>query len=92
MFKNILSELEWFWATYKNSFYFGMVLCMMFIVNIPLCMPNYAGIAIAPLLSVLTYIVVWAFNCKNKLNKTDVKRSIGMSLLGSLWTLFLSVI
>jgi len=91
-FKNVLSEIEYFWATQKNNFYFGMVLCMLFVLNIPFCVPNALGLALSPVLSVLVYLLIWIFNCRKKPEKYELLENTGMVLSGSLWTLFFALI
>ena len=90
--KNVLSEMECFWVAQKNNFYFGMVLCMLFIVNLPLCMPESLVLTLSPAISVLVYLLIWLFNCRKKIEKREILRTIGSVLLGSLWTLMFAVL
>ena len=85
-FKNALSKAEMFWMEQKHNFYFGMVLCMLFVVNIPLCISNTLGLALSPVLSVLVYLLIWLFNCRKKPEKFEILKNVGMVLSGSLWT------
>ena len=91
-FKNVLPEIEYFWVEQKNNFYFGMVLCMLFVLNFPLWIPNAIGLALSPVLSVLMYLLIWLFNCKKKPEKYELIENIGMVLSGSLWTLFFALL
>lgn len=85
--KNVLSNIEYFWATQKNVFYFGMVFCLLFILNIPVCFQSMTLLLLSPLSSALAYLLVWLFNYKEKPKKFELLKSTGMALLGGLWTL-----
>ena len=90
--KNALSEAEYFWATQKQCFYFGMVLCMLLILNIPVCIPYLAGVLASPVLTALIFFLIWLFNYRGEFNKKTLITNIGMAFSGGLLTALFALI
>ena len=85
--KNALNKAGLYWDAQKHNFYFGMVLCMLFIVNIPSSVPEVLGLILAPILSAVVYLLIWLFNCRKKSTKKAFLENNCTAFAGSLWTL-----
>lgn len=90
--KNTINGFALFWDAQKHNFYFGMVLCMLFIVNIPSCIPEMLGIFLSPVFSAIVYFLIWLFNCRKKYNKKTFLENNLTAFAGSLWTLLFALL
>ena len=85
--KNAFNNIGMYWDSQKHNFYFGMVLCLLFIVNIPNCIPEVLGLVLAPVFSAIVYFLIWLFNCRKKYTKKVFLENNLTAFAGSLWTL-----
>lgn len=90
--KNAFNKIALFWDAQKHNFYFGMVLCMLFIVGISYCMPEILGLLLAPVFSAIVYFLIWMFNCRKKYDKKTFLENNLTAFAGSLWTLLFALI
>ena len=90
--KTVLYNIMEYWNTQKMNFYFGMVLCALFVLNIPICVPEILGLVLAPVLSVILYLLIWLFNCRKKVDRQTFLKNTGMTLSGSLLTIIFATI
>lgn len=89
--KDAFYKLGIYWDAQKYNFYFGMVLCMLFILGFPFWTPGLMNAVLFPSSAIITYILCWLFNGKKKPEKHALLKNISSVFAGSLWVLLFTI-
>ena len=80
--EKVYNNIAEYWDTQKQNFYFGMVLCFLFITQL-----MYSNlIFFSPVFAVGIYSMIWLFNFRKKPTLKYYLKCAITALVGALWT------
>lgn len=87
-------KVQCFWMTQQTSFYVGMALSVLILLNLKSVLSLYACMAICPFATPVLYLLMRALSESPAtwVKNLDVKGGVLASVFGSLWTVILTLL